>query len=154
MSESSENLVRENQLKKAGEIIASACKWSAATAVIPMPLVDVAALAAVQASMVSEIAKLYGQSYSGDAAKSTVSVLLGTLLPSALLNGIKFTPGVGAIVGVASHAVVGAAASYAVGKVMVRHFENGGTVASFDAQSVGDELKMEFASAKGKVRPA
>jgi hypothetical protein len=44
----------------------------------------------------------------------------------------------------------GSAATYAIGKIFVRHFEADGTLASFSAEAVEADLKQEFATAKTK----
>jgi ABC-type phosphate/phosphonate transport system permease subunit len=60
----------------------------------------------------------------------------------------------GTILGMASMAAFGAAASYAIGKVFVRHFEKGGSLESFSAEAVKEELKAEFSRAKDKQSSA
>ena len=74
--------------REASRIISSSTAWSAATGAIPVPLLDVAALAAMQASMIGKIAALYGETLGSQAARSIVSVLLGTLLPAGLAVGV------------------------------------------------------------------
>lgn len=141
-----------SNLEKAGEAISSGCGWAAATAFIPLPILDLTALAAVQANMINEIAKAYGQTFTKEAVRGIVSVLLGTLIPGTLTSGLKFSPGVGTMLGAITHGAFSSASTYAVGKVLVRHFENGGTSCNFDAQSVTDELKKEFSIAQNKPK--
>ena len=141
--------------ERAAEIISSSVKWSAAAGAVPLPLLDLVALGVVQAKMISDISQAYGQPVNAEVAKSVVSVLLGTLLPAgatgALLgSGSKTVPMVGTVLGMVSMAAFGAAATYAIGKVFVRHFEKGGSLESFSAEAVKDELKAEFSRAKDK----
>lgn len=146
----------DSRLDKAGEIIASATKWSAAAALVPVPYLDLAALAAVQGNMVVNLAQVYGESVTKQTVSGVISVLLGTLLPANLATATvgataKFVPGFGTLVGVASLAAFGSAATYAIGKVFVRHFEHGGTVATFTPEAVKEDLKAEFAKAADKA---
>lgn len=146
----------DSRLDKAGEVIASATKWSAAAALVPVPYLDLAALAAVQGNMVVNLAQVYGESVTKQTVSGVISVLLGTLLPANLATATvgataKFVPGFGTLVGVASLAAFGSAATYAIGKVFVRHFEHGGTVATFTPESVKEDLKAEFAKAAEKA---
>ena len=109
--------------------------------------------------MISDLSQAYGQPVRTEAVRGVVSVLLGTLLPAgvtgALLgSGVKTVPVVGTILGMASMAAFGAAASYAIGRVFVRHFEKGGSLESFSADAVKDELKAEFSKAKDKQSSA
>lgn len=145
----------DSRLDKAGEAISSATKWSAAAALVPVPYVDLAALAAVQGNMIINLAEIYGEKVSQQTVKGLVSMLLGTLLPANLATAAvgasaKLVPGFGTLVGAASLAAFGAAATYAIGKVFVRHFEKGGTVATFKAEDVKEDLKAEFAKAAEK----
>ena len=141
--------------ERAAEIISSSVRWSAAAGAVPLPILDLVALGVVQAKMISDISQAYGQPVNAEAAKSVVSVLLGTLLPAgvtgALLgSGSKTVPMVGTVLGMVSMAAFGAAATYAIGKVFVRHFEKGGSLESFSAAAVKEELKAEFSRAKDK----
>ena len=151
-SESNDLADREERVAK---IIKSTATWSVASAAIPLPWVDLAALAGVQTKMIIDISDQYGQKPSGEIVRSTVSVLLGTLIPAGaagamLSSGLKMVPGLGSIAGFASLAALGAAATYAIGTIFVKHFESGGTISSFSAEEVTEDLKEEFSKSKGK----
>jgi hypothetical protein len=53
----------------------------------------------------------------------------------------------GSAIGAVSLATFGASATCAIGKVFVKHFENGGSISTFSAKDVQEDLKKEFASA-------
>jgi uncharacterized protein (DUF697 family) len=133
----------------AGKIISNSCKWAAASAAIPLPVVDLAGLAAVQTQMISKIAGLYGETLGREAASTLIAVLLGISLPGAgagalVSMGAKWVPGVGTLVGAVGLAGLGAAATAAIGRVFVSHFENGGTVSSLTTDVAADALKREL----------
>lgn len=141
-----------SRLDSAGKLIASASRWSIAAALIPVPYVDMAALASVQTKLVIDLAALYGEKASKEVVSGAISVLLGTLVPAGAAQATvgataKLLPGVGSIVGAVSMSAFGAAATYAVGKVFVRHFENGGTMANLGEAKLQAELKKEFVKA-------
>ena len=148
----------EDRLTAASRIISSATRWAAAAGAVPVPLLDSVALATVQGKMLADLSALYGHSIRSEVANGLVSVSLGTLLPagvttflgSFLGSSVKAIPGVGTALGMISMASFGSAATYAIGKVFVRHFENGGTVANFSADAVKEDLKAEFTKAGGK----
>jgi uncharacterized protein (DUF697 family) len=147
----------EAKIDRAGEIISSSVKWAAAAGAVPVPFLDTVALAVVQAKMLMDLSEVYEQKLSKDAAEGLVSVLLGSLLPTAatgMLVGstIKYAPVVGTIAGMATMAALGSAATYAVGKVFARHLVKGGTVSNFSADAIKNELKSEFENAKSKAR--
>ena len=149
--------VANNRLMEASRIISSSVRWSVATAAIPLPIIDLMALAAVQANMVNDLSHLYGQTFAKQAVQSVVSILLGTLIPGGVANAVgssaKFMPGVGTLFGVVVQAGAGSAATYAIGKVLVKYFEGGGTVESFSPEAVASDLKKEFVAASSKSKP-
>jgi uncharacterized protein (DUF697 family) len=143
------------RLDRAGNLIASASRWSLAAALIPLPYLDMAALAGLQTKLVIDLADLYGQKASKEVVSGAISVLLGTLVPVGAVHATvgataKLFPGVGTIVGSVSMAAFGAAATYAVGKVFVRHFENGGTMTNLGEAKLQAELRKEFVKATTK----
>ena len=140
----------------ASKIIASSVSWSAAAGIIPVPLLDLVALATVQGKMVADLSQLYGERPSNEVARGLVSVLLGSIAPAGLTgalvgSGVKTVPVFGAILGAVSMAGFSSAATYAIGKIFVRHFERGGTLANFSADAVADDLKAEFSKASAKA---
>jgi len=140
---------KAERLDQASAIISNKCKWSAAAGFIPVPYLDLAGLAAVQVKMVSELAELYGKTVKQEALKTTIATMLGTLTTAGLaapvaLSTLKLVPGLGALAGGLGMGAVGAAASYAVGKVFVNHFEGGGTLANFDVDKIKEDLKNAF----------
>ncbi len=141
---------------EASKIVSSALGWSAAAGFVPVPVLDVAALGAVQVKMVVDLSALYGEKSSNELARGIVSVLLGTLAPLklteiALVSGAKALPVIGTVIGSLSMAAFGTAATYAIGKIFIRHFERGGTIATLDAEAVKEDLKVEFAQAAKKA---
>lgn len=150
------DLDKTERLDKASAIISNKCKWSAAAGFIPVPYLDLAGLAAVQVKMVSELSEVYGKTVQQEAIKTTVATLLGTLATAGLVAPVAFTtlkvvPGLGSIAGGVSMGALGAAATYAIGKVFVNHFEGGGTLANFDVDKVKDDLKSAFSSKSAKA---
>ena len=115
------------------------------------------ALAAVQVKLANDIAKLYGESFKEEAVQSTISVLLAALIPSVatgtVASGVKAIPGVGTLLGIATFPALASASTYAMGRVLVRHFERGGSAASFSASSVKEDLKREFEAARTETAP-
>ncbi len=140
------------RLDRAAELIASASRWSIAASLVPVPVVDLAALASVQTNLVVNLCDLYDQKVTKQAVSGVISVLLGTLLPVGASQAVagtslKFLPVVGSLVGAVSMAAFGSAATYAIGKVFVRHLENGGTLSSFSAAEIKEDLKKTFSQA-------
>lgn len=114
---------------------------AAAGAVIRSPLLDVAALGGVHVSLIRDLTRHYGGEFSEQAARGVVVAIGASILPGTLgtvaghkaLGLLPFiTPGAGLLV----MSAASAATSYAVGSIFVRHFEAGGTLASFNIDSL------------------
>jgi uncharacterized protein (DUF697 family) len=143
------------KLDKVSELIASAAKWSVASALIPIPHVDVIVIGGIQANLINNIAKVYGSSFTKESVRSLATLLVGTLAPAlgtdaVIGSTIKYVPGYGSLVGFVSMSAFSVAATYAIGKVMVKHFEGGGTAENFNVDSIKADLKSEFQKAVKK----
>jgi uncharacterized protein (DUF697 family) len=112
---------------------------SAAIGMIPIPGLDVTLLAGVHIALVKTLTEHYGETFSDHAARNVVLAVGASLLPAtvgsvATRRALKLLPpGVGTIAGLASSGI----ASYALGRVIMAHFENGGTLDSFDPKDLG-----------------
>ena len=151
-----DDIAHDANLTRVSEIISSSVKWSAAAGLVPLPVIDLVALGAVQATMLMKLSDAYGQPFGKEAANSIVSVLLGTLLPgmaagAVMGSAIKFAPVGGTLTGIVAMAGFGTAATYAVGKVFARHLARGGKPSTFSAEAIKDELKAEFQGAKART---
>lgn len=150
------DVARAERLDKASAIISNKCKWSAAAGFIPVPYLDLAGLAAVQVKMVSQLSELYDKTVQQEVLKTTVATLLGVLTTAGFaapvaMSTVKVVPGLGSLAGGVGMGAVGAAATYAIGKVFVNHFEGGGTLGNFDVDKIKDDLKSAFTSKSAKA---
>lgn len=154
-----ETSVDDEKLERVGRIISSSTKWAAAAGFIPLPVIDLVALGAVQTRMLMDISAVYEKSFGKEAATSMVSVLLGTLVPgvaagAVLGSTVKLAPVGGTLAGIASMSAFSAAATYAVGKIFTRHLAGGGEPGAFSPEAVADELKAEIKGAKRWSAPS
>jgi uncharacterized protein (DUF697 family) len=126
--------------------------YTGGAGLIPIPLFDMAAVAALQVKMLSEIAKVYGLTLQKDRGKSLVTAIIGGALPTTLGYGgvgsfLKRLPVVGPIVGVFTVSAFAAASTYAVARVFIQHFESGGTFLDFRPEQVREHYAAEFKKA-------
>lgn len=140
---------------QAEQIIKRQVKWAAAAAIVPVPLLDLAALATVQVKMIKKIAQCYGADASESSLKPLVASLLGTLGAAGISGGLlgssaKVVPISGTILGSIGFAAFGSAATYALGRVFASHFASGGTLENFNAGAAGGRLKAEFQKARAE----
>lgn len=131
--------------------------WALGLGVIPVPLFDVAAVAAVEMKMLKELSAVYEVEFSRGIAKKLIYSLLssagivgmGTLLAGSLA---KLVPLVGTALGLMSVPVVVGAFTHGLGQVLLMHFESGGTLLDFDPDAMRQHFKHEFEKAKEVVQ--
>jgi uncharacterized protein (DUF697 family) len=125
---------------------------SMGVALIPLPVVDLVGLMGLQLNMVRKIAAEYDVPFKQNIGKSVISSLMGGALPvtvgCALASMIKFIPLIGQTTGAVTMPVVSGAATYAIYKVFVQHFESGGTFLDLDPAKVKDYFKEQFNKGK------
>lgn len=101
-------------------------------AIVPIPLIDIAAVGALQLRMIHKLSDHYGKDFSNELVRSLIASLGGSFLGYGggmmAMSLLKVVPGVGWMLGMVSVPVVSGAATYAIGKVFQKHFEEGGTI--------------------------
>lgn len=132
--------------------------WSMGAGLIPLPVVDMAAVMGLQLRMVAVLAKEYQQEFSHDKGKAFIASLVGGSVPAAggpaLGSLIKRVPVIGQTVGVLAMPALAGASTYAVGKVFAQHFASGGTFLTFNPAAVTKHYQQHFASAKSNLAKA
>jgi uncharacterized protein (DUF697 family) len=125
---------------------------------VPLPLIDMAALMGIQIRMLGQLSDNYHVPFSRDVVKKLISALLGAVIPSSLStivgSGLKLVPGVGTIIGVMSMSVFAGATTLAIGKVFMQHFESGGTFLDFEPAKVRTYFRQEFEESQKSAREA
>ena len=117
---------------------------------VPIPLVDVAAITALQMKMIRDLAQFYQVKLAKNQLTYSLigSVTAGVGAPMAitplLSSSLKLIPGFGTAAGVASLPIVGGACTYALGKVFAGHFEAGGTLFTFDPAKVRERMRSYY----------
>jgi uncharacterized protein (DUF697 family) len=150
-----EKLVRLNQ---AMSTVRNYAMGSMAVGLIPVPVLDLAALTSVQLKMLHKLAGLYEIEFSKELVKSLVGALLGGVIPvtaaTSLASLIKIVPVVGQASGTISMVAMGSSGTYAVGSVFIEHFESGGTFLTFEPEKVKEKFKTLFEEGKQVVSGA
>jgi uncharacterized protein (DUF697 family) len=119
---------------------------------VPLPIVDMVALTGVQLDMIRKVAAEYAVPFRQDMGKSVIASLMGGFLPVTLgctvASLIKFIPLIGQTTGAVTMPVVSGAATYAIYKVFVQHFESGGTFLDLDPAKVKSYFAEQFSKGK------
>jgi surfactin synthase thioesterase subunit/uncharacterized protein (DUF697 family) len=126
--------------KKAEKIIKDHMVASMGVGVIPVPIVDLTALSAIQLKMLCALCKLYNIPYEKEFAKVAISSLIGAGVSVPLSVGlssfIKMVPILGHTAGAVSTSIIGTSVTYALGHVFNKHFLDGGTLDNFEYKSM------------------
>jgi uncharacterized protein (DUF697 family) len=127
-------------------IIKKYVAWSLAAGVIPVPFVDLLALAGIQIKMLDELAEQFGMNYSENQVRNTLHALTGGVLAPAIATGpiasmLKIVPVIGQLGGILVSPAVAGASTYAVGHLFLEHFSNGGTLDSLDTAAARQDYE-------------
>jgi uncharacterized protein (DUF697 family) len=135
--EKKEEIVDE---KNAESIIKRHTYWAVGAGLIPLPLIDIAAVTAIQLDMLKQICSFYKIDYTEEQGKAWIVALASSTLSSVVArigaSAVKTIPIVGTLIGATSMAVISGASTYALGKVISNHFESGGTLESFNKEKI------------------
>jgi len=125
---------------KIDDILKRHVYWAVGAGLIPLPVVDIAAVSAIQLDMLKQICTFYHIDYSEESGKAWISALvtstLSSLVARAGASAVKFIPLVGTMLGAASMAILSGASTYALGKAFISHFESGGTFGNVNTEKV------------------
>lgn len=114
---------------------------SAVAGLITVPVLDVAALGGVHISLIKELTEHYGHEFSEHAARNIVIAVAASLMPGAIgsmlgRKALRVLPFISHGAGLLTMSAFSAAVSYGLGRVIIRHFEAGGTLDSFNPEQL------------------
>src|SRR5436305_15275396 len=125
--------------------------WSGAAGLIPVPLVDIAAVGGVQLQMLRRLSEIYGVPFSDNRGKSIIASLAGAVLPASTAtttavsvgSALKTIPGIGTAIATCTMPVFSAGATWVIGKVFIQHFASGGTLLDFNPPDYREFIKAQ-----------
>jgi uncharacterized protein (DUF697 family) len=137
----------------ATSIIRKHMLWAMGAGLVPIPWVDMAAIAGVQLKMLNELAEKYELQFSESRGKAIIGTLVGSVVPGQMATGllgglVKMIP----FVGFVTIPAFAGASTYALGKVFAQHFASGGTFLNFNPDSTRKHFQEYFE--KGKAEAA
>ena len=149
---------RAERLARAHHLAQNYVLASAGIALVPVPLVDLVGLMALQVKLVHGLAKHYDVPFKENVARSLLASLLSgassTLLARGLASFAKAVPVLGTLAGGGGIAVSSASVTYAVGELFIQHFESGGTLLNFDADKLKGLFKRKLKTSPVEASPA
>jgi uncharacterized protein (DUF697 family) len=138
---------------KAENLIKNHVMAAGGFSLVPLPLLDLAAITVVQVRMIQKLAAMYGKTFSEKPVRNTIIALAGGVVgqgagATAAFSLTKFIPGFGWMIGLVSMPVVVGATTYAIGHVFLRHFEQGGSVYDMSVESARGYYKEQMEKGK------
>jgi uncharacterized protein (DUF697 family) len=128
--------------------------WSGVAGLLPVPFVDLAAVAAVQIQMLRVISRIYDVPFSENRGKVLIAGLFGTVIPVStgvgMASVVKSIPIAGTAVGALVTPALAVAATYAIGRVFIQHFASGGTLLDFEPPNYREFISREMQSHLGR----
>jgi uncharacterized protein (DUF697 family) len=122
---------------------------------VPLPLIDGVALMDVQLNLVGRLADHYGVPFTRFYPTLATSLLAGGLPVLAAAGGgslLKVIPGFGSLAAGATVSTLAAATTYAIGKVLVDHFDAGGTLQDVCPAAFRRQFRLELKRGRRTAR--
>jgi uncharacterized protein (DUF697 family) len=156
----STEMTDEQRDELASQVVDRYSLYSGAAGLIPVPVVDVAAVGGLQLQMLRRLSDIYGVPFSDNRGKSIIASLAGALIPAGTATGtavgvgslLKGLPGIGTMIGAVTMPAFAAGATYAIGKLFIQHFASGGTLLDFNPPDYREFIKAH--KEKFGVQPA
>ena len=103
--------------------------FAAVGGLLPLPIITVAGITAINLRMVKQLSDLYGVPFQRDRTRAIIVGLIGGAVPTGLgvttASTLAFAMPGPALVGLAVSAITAGAMTRGIGRVFVEHFENG-----------------------------
>ncbi len=132
----------------ADAIINNHAWFSAVPGFVPIPIIDILGISAVQRDMVKQLCKFYDSPYSEQKGKAIVMSFTGSILSRipaySVRSVVKSIPVVGWALGGLSLSVFAASSTYAVGQVFKEHLDQGGTLYDLNPENFRAFYKKQF----------
>jgi len=126
--------------------------WSGVAGLLPVPIVDLAAVGGLQIQMLRRISQIYDVPFSKNRGKALIAGLAGTMIPASTGLGmasiIKSVPVAGTAIGAITTPALSMGATYVIGMAFIEHFASGGTLLDFDPPDYREFIKAEMAARK------
>jgi uncharacterized protein (DUF697 family) len=154
-------LVDGDRRFRATKVVERFSFWSGVAGLLPIPFVDLAAVAALQIQMLRLISRIYDVPFSENRGKALVAGIAGTIIPVStgvgMASVVKSVPIAGTAIGALATPALAMAATYAIGKVFIQHFASGGTLLDFEPPNYREFISREMQAHLGrssKTKPA
>jgi uncharacterized protein (DUF697 family) len=137
----------EQRDQAASRLVDRFAVWSGVAGLVPVPVVDVLAVGALQVQMLRRLSQIYGVEFSENRGKALIAALAGCMIPATsgmgAASALKAIPVVNLLAAGFVMPVLSAGATYAIGKAFIQHFESGGTLLDFNPPDYREFVKAQ-----------
>ncbi len=139
------------------QIVRNHVLMSMGVGAIPIPILDIAGITAINLGMIKKISKNHEDQFNKQIATNVISSLLAGMGAKSAATGafgslIKFIPVVGTLAGTVTYPAIAGATTYALGQVFIRHYEAGGTLLTLNTDSVKGFFNEQYEKGKTRVK--
>ena len=148
--------VADTRRARATKLVERFSLWSGVAGLIPVPIVDLAAVGGVQVEMLRRISQIYDIPFSKNRGRALIAWLAGTMIPATtgigMASFVKTLPLIGTAVGAMATPALSVGATYAIGMVFIQHFATGGTLLDFAPPDYHEFIKAQVKSRNSRSK--
>lgn len=120
--------------------------------IVPLPLFNVAAATASNLNLARKLSNLYGVEFKEGAAKKVIAAVIGasagTLATPLVESVVGLVPVIGWPLVIGTKPVLNGMTTYAIGRMFVTHFENGGSFLGANLDAMKENFKAAFKNSR------
>lgn len=141
------------QNQHADTIIRNHVVMSMGAGIIPIMLVDIIAVTALQVDMVRQLCKVYNIDFEETKGKALISsITASTIARAGARSLVKALPGIGWMIGGVAVSLFAGASTYGLGKAFEKHLASGGTLFNVDISALKQSYRDLFEKGKDIVK--
>jgi len=147
--------LQSRRKKDSQHVVRRYSQWSIPVGLIPVPVLDIAVLSALQVKMIRDLCQVYGIDFDHRFAFAVVTGLAGSSIAKVLgtystRQVAQYVPGVGTVFQFVIEPTLSYATTFAIGTAFIYHFDAGGKLDSFDPVAI--KLYFDQQVSKGVSR--
>lgn len=137
---------------QADRVIDNHILWSMGAGALPIPIVDVAAVTAIQLNMLKELCLIFDVDYSESFGKNLIKSIVGAGVAKVGASAVKTIPVVGSLLGGVPMVVLSGTSTYALGQVFKSQLQVNTVLSKFDLDNAKKMYKDAFDKGKDYVQ--
>ena len=145
----------EERSESAAKLVDQFAIWAGCAGLIPLPLVDVAAIGVLQLQMLRRLSQIFDVPFQENRGKALIASLAGTAVPLTSTVGVtsmlKGIPLIGTAVSIVAMPALAGAATFAIGRAFIQHFVSGGTLLDFNPPDYREFIKSQRDMWRGRT---